>query len=148
MIAIIKKLDPSIELPAYQTTQSAAFDIAAGIDMQIAPQTIAKIPTRLVIEAPSGHFLLITARSSLALKKGLQMANSVGIIDRDYSGPEDEVHLIVRNFTDQPVSVSKGERLAQGLFVRIDQAQWQEVYEIDKQSRGGIGSTGGYFNQK
>jgi len=75
------------------------------------------------------------------------MPNSVGIIDQDYSGPEDEILLQVQNFTDQPILVERGERIAQGTFVVIERATWHEVSQIQQQSRGGIGSTGGYGGQ-
>lgn len=144
MLVKIKRLDPSTELPKYHTSESAGFDIASNVDVVVDPGQVAKIPTGLVIAAPSGHFLLISARSSLALKKGLNMANGVGIIDPDYAGPNDQIHIIVHNFTSQPVEVKKGERLAQGIFLPIQQAQWEESEETRKSDRGGIGSTGGY----
>jgi len=142
----IKKVDSSVALPLYHTKESAGFDIAASKDTIIRPGEVAKIPTGLVIEAPKGHFLLIAARSSLPLKKGLAMANGIGVVDPDYAGPNDEVHIIVHNFTSQPVEVKKGERLAQGIFMPVEQAQWEEVEQLRDSDRGGIGSTGGYKN--
>jgi len=94
------------------------------------------------MEAPVGHFLMIAPRSSLPRKKGLSIPQSVGIVDRDYSGPEDEILLQVYNFTDQDVRVTKGERLAQGIFLKADRVEWEEVERIRAQSRGGFGSTG------
>ena len=70
------------------------------------------------------------------------MAQGIGIVDRDYSGPEDEIRLQVFNFTDQSVEVKKGERLAQGIFLKADKVQWEEVKEMRPKSRGGFGSTG------
>lgn len=86
--------------------------------------------------------LLLAARSSLPRKKGLMVPNGVGVIDQDYRGPDDEIHVQVYNFTDRPVQVERGERLAQGIFVRIAQVAWQEVEKIEADSRGGFGSTG------
>ncbi|OGE83212.1 MAG: hypothetical protein A3B10_00945 [Candidatus Doudnabacteria bacterium RIFCSPLOWO2_01_FULL_44_21] len=140
----IKKLDPSVELPKYQTTESACFDLASNEDAIIQPKEIKLLGTGLVIEAPHEHFLLIAPRSSLPLKKGLSIPQSIGIVDRDYSGPEDEIKLQVYNFTEKPVGVKKGERLAQGLFLKRDQVEWDEVREIRMTSRGGFGSTGGH----
>ena len=140
----IKKLSSDIKLPEYQTSESAGFDIAASEDMVVPAGEIAKIPTGLVIAAPKGHFLLIAARSSLAFKKGLMMASGIGIVDSDYAGPNDQIHIIVHNFTKNNAEVKKGERLAQGIFLPVDQAEWQEVSELRKEDRGGIGSTGGY----
>lgn len=142
----IKKLSPEIELPQYHTSESAGFDIASSVDITVPSGQVVKIPTGLVIASPSGYFLLVTSRSSLALKKGLNMANGVGVIDPDYAGPSDQVHIIVHNFTSEPVEVKKGERLAQGIFLPIQQAEWEEVEETRATDRGGIGSTGGYKN--
>jgi dUTP pyrophosphatase len=142
----IKRLDPSIPLPQYQTPESAGFDIASNQDIIIAPGELAKIPTGLVIAAPKGHFLLIAARSSLAFKKGLAMANGIGVVDPDYAGPTDEIHIIVHNFSNNTVEVKKGERLAQGVFLPVEQAQFEVVDELRPRDRGGIGSTGGYKN--
>ncbi len=142
----IKKTSDDIPLPQYHTSESAGFDIAAGADAVVNPGEVVKIPTGLVIEAPKGHFLLIAARSSLPLKKGLMMANGIGVVDPDYTGPNDEVHIIVYNFTSQSVEVKKGERLAQGIFLPVEQAQWEEVDQLRENDRGGIGSTGGYQN--
>src|SRR3990167_10611989 len=116
----IKRLDPSVELPRYQTEESAAFDLASSEDAVIAPKEIKLLHTGLIIEAPKEHFLVIAARSSLPKKKGLTVAQGIGIVDRDYSGPEDEIRLQVHNFTDQPVEVKKGERLTQGMFLPVD----------------------------
>ena len=138
----IKRLDPSVELPRYQTEESAAFDLATSEDAVIQPGEIKLLHTGLIVEAPQGHFLLVAARSSLPKKKGLNVAQGIGIVDRDYSGPEDEIRLQVHNFTDQPVEVKKGERLTQGMFLPVDKVEWDEVNEMRAKSRGGFGSTG------
>jgi dUTP pyrophosphatase len=139
----IRRLDPSVPLPAYQTPGAAGFDLAASADVLIAPGTIALVPTGLVIEVPAGHFLGIFARSSTPLKKGLMVANGVGVIDQDYCGPADEVKIQVLNFTAAPVQVTRGDRIAQGLFIPIARADWQEADEdLRDGSRGGFGATG------
>jgi dUTP pyrophosphatase len=138
----IKRLDPSVALPAYHTPGSAAFDLAARNDLVVAPRQVALVPTGLIVEAPAGYFLALAVRSSVPLKKGLMLANGVGVVDSDYCGPEDEVRIAVWNFTDAPVSVHKGERLAQGLFLPVTRAEWDEVSEIRPASRGGFGSSG------
>lgn len=142
MKAKIKRLDPSFSLPAYHTAESAAFDIASSEEKVITPGAVALVKTGLIIEAPHGHFLMIAARSSLARKRGLILANGIGIVDCDYSGPEDEIMLSVYNFTDKEATVEKGERLAQGMFFPIERVEWEEVREVRKNSRGGFGSTG------
>lgn len=140
----IKKLRPDIELPKYHTKESAGFDLASAVDIIIQPNEVVKIPTGLAVEAPSGHFLLLAARSSLPFKKGLAKPNGIGVVDPDYAGPEDEINLIFHNITSQPVEVKKGERLAQGIFIKADQVEWEEVQQLRAVSRGGVGSTGGY----
>ncbi len=140
----ITRTIPDMPLPEYHSSESAGFDIAAGEDAVVEPGQVKKIRTGLVIEAPEGHFLMLTCRSSLSSKKGLHLANGVGTIDRDFSGPEDEVQIIVHNFTSQPVQVAKGERLVQGIFLPVQQVQWEEKLQIREESRGGLGSTGGY----
>jgi dUTP pyrophosphatase len=144
MKARIKRLNKNVELPKYQTAESAAFDIASSVDIAIAPGEIVKIPTGLVIEAPEGHFLAIVARGSTAIKTGLKLANAMGVVDRDYAGPNDEVFLSVHNFTNKETVIFKGDRIAQGMFLKVDQVEWEEMSEIRAESRGGYGSTGGY----
>ena len=86
--------------------------------------------------------MLLFARSSLPLKKGLIVANSVGVIDQDYCGENDEIGLQVINFTKKNVIVDKGERIAQGLIVPIEAVTMKEVKKMTSKSRGGFGSTG------
>ena len=138
----IKRLDSTVTLPAYGTDESAGFDLAAAHDATIPPRQIVLIRTGLVIEVPSGHFLAIFARSSTPLKRGLMVANGVGVIDPDYSGPNDEVMIQVLNLTDAPVEVRRGDRLAQGIILPSPRVTWQEVSEIREVTRGGFGATG------
>jgi dUTP pyrophosphatase len=91
---------------------------------------------------PTGHFLGIFARSSTPLKRGLAIANGVGIIDPDYSGPKDEVLIQVLNFTGGDVHVKRGDRLAQGIVLPAPRVTWQEVRDIREVTRGGFGATG------
>ncbi len=144
MEARIHRINPSVTVPKYQSAEAAGFDLAAAEAVTVPPHGIAKIPTGLSIEAPEGTFLMLASRGSLAMKRGLTLANGVGIVDRDFSGPEDEIHIIVLNFTDHPVEVEAGERLAQGIFVKIVYANLTESDTLRSESRGGFGSTGGY----
>ncbi len=108
------------------------------------PGQVVLVPTGLVIQAPPGHFLAIVARSSTPMKRGLMVANGVGIVDEDYCGPADEVKIEVINFTQQPVTVARGDRLAQGLFIPVVRAEWRETDgDLREGSRGGFGATGG-----
>jgi dUTP pyrophosphatase len=138
----IRRLDSTIPLPTYGTDESAGFDLAAADDVVIAPQQIALVRTGLVIEVPSGHFLAILARSSTPLKRGLMVANGVGVIDPDYSGPTDEVLIQLLNISQAPVTVRRGDRLAQGIILPAPRVTWEEVDEIRGASRGGHGATG------
>ena len=145
MVKVQIKRCLDVELPKYHTVDSAGFDISAGEDKVIGPNQVQNIRTGLIIQAPHGHFLLISARSSLAAKKGLKLANGVGIVDRDYAGPNDEIFLALHNFTDKDVEIKKGERLAQGIFIASEQIEWSEVSQLTATDRGGHGSTGGYL---
>jgi dUTP pyrophosphatase len=138
----IRRLDPTIPLPAYGTDEAAGFDLAAAQDVRVAPGQIALVRTGLVIEVPTGHFLGIFARSSTPLKRGLMVANGVGVIDPDYSGPNDEVMVPVLNFTASEVAVNRGDRLAQAVVLPAPRVTWQEVSEIRQVTRGGFGATG------
>lgn len=138
----IKRLDKSLPLPKYHTDGSAGFDFSASENITIAPKEIARIPTGLIIGTPAGYFLAVINRSSVPQKKGLSMPNGVGVIDSDYCGETDEIKVLMYNFTDQPVTIEKGERIAQGLFLKVDQGDWEETETMNSESRGGFGSTG------
>ncbi len=138
----IHKLRPELELPRFQTPGSVGFDLAAAEDVIIAPDEITMIPTGLVIATPPGFALIIASRSSVPRKFGLSPPHGIGIIDQDYSGAEDEIRILVRNFTAHAVSIPKGTRIAQGMFVRAEQAEFVEADFSDSASRGGFGSTG------
>jgi dUTP pyrophosphatase len=138
----ITRLDGTVSLPAYGTSEAAGFDLAAAHDVTVAPGEVALVGTGLVIEVPTGHCLGIFARSSTPLKRGLMVANGVGIIDPDYAGPTDEVRIQVLNFTSSAVQIRRGDRLAQGIVLATPRVEWQEVDGIRAEARGGFGSTG------
>jgi dUTP pyrophosphatase len=138
----IRRLQPSIALPRYETAGAAGFDLAASAGVTIAPGEMALVPTGLVIEVPPGLFLAIFARSSTPLKRGLMVANGVGVVDADYCGPTDEVKVAVLNVTSSPVEVRAGDRLAQGIFLPAPRVVWEEAAELQVNARGGFGSTG------
>jgi dUTP pyrophosphatase len=138
----IKRLQAAVGLPETATAGAAGFDLAAAADIDIPPRSIRLIGTGLVIGVPTGHFLGIFARSSTPLKKGLMVANGVGIIDSDYCGPADEIKIQVLNITDAPVKVARGDRLAQGIVLPCPRVEWEEVEEMTVPTRGGFGSTG------
>ena len=138
----VKRVDPTLPLPRHETAGSVGFDLLCRERVTVPTGEIRLVPANLIVAVPPGYMLMVVSRSSLPLKKGLMIANGVGIIDQDYRGPEDEIHVQVYNFTDRPVEVERGERLAQGIFVRVDRVDWVEVEEVEGRSRGGFGSTG------
>ena len=85
---------------------------------------------------------MLALRSSTPKRKGLLKPHGVGITDQDFCGDKDELRIQVYNFTTEPVTVEKGERIAQGIFVPVNLCEWNEVDKIAEKSRGGIGSTG------
>jgi len=137
----IHRLDPAVPLPEYQTAGAAGFDLASSTDLMVEPGQIVLVPTGLVVAVPPGHFLGIFARSSTPLKRGLVVANGVGVLDSDYCGPADEVRVQVLNVTREPVQIRRGDRLAQGIVMPCVRAELTEG-EPDAPSRGGFGSTG------
>jgi dUTP pyrophosphatase len=138
----IHRLDPAVPLPKYETAGAAGFDLAASVDLDVQPGEVTLVPTGLVIEVPAGHFLGVFARSSTPLKRGLMVANGVGVVDEDYCGPTDEIKIEVFNFTPRVVHVARGDRLAQGVVMPFVRADWRETAEPARVARGGFGATG------
>ena len=136
----IKRIDKSLPLPEYQTTGAVAFDLYSRLDMVVKPKTLERLPTNVIIAIPKGYMLEIKDRSSTLKKKGLLV--STGYIDNDYCGETDEILLQVYNLSDNDVKIEKGERLGQGVFIKIDIAEWEEAETMEGASRGGFGSTG------
>jgi len=137
----IKKFDKGLPLPEHKTLGAAAFDLSAREGVVIKPHEVGYIPLNVVIETPPGYLLLLAARSSMH-KKGLMPAHGIGIIDPDFSGDADECKAPYLNFTDMPVTIEKGDRVAQGTFIKIERPEWEEVNELKNKTRGGFGTTG------
>ncbi len=140
MQVTIKRIDKTLPLPEYHTVGAVAFDILARETTVVDPQSIGRVPGNVVVKVPAGYMLLVKDRSSTARKKGLLC--TVGFIDQDYCGDNDELLLQYYNFTQLPVTIERGERLAQAAFVAIEKAEWQEVDSMGGSDRGGFGSTG------
>ena len=138
----VHRLSSAVPLPSYQTAGAAGFDLAASADLTVAPGQVTLVPTGLVMHVPDGHFLAIFARSSTPLKRGLMVANGVGVVDSDYSGPGDEIKIEVYNFTAAAVQVTRGDRLAQGVILPFVRASFVEADGPDGPTRGGFGATG------
>lgn len=137
----IKRIDKSLPLPVYETGGSVGFDFLAREDTEVKPDEISLIPANVIVEVPKGYALILASRSSTPRKHGLIKPHGIGVIDNDYCGPEDEIKIQVKNFRQESVTIKRGEKIAQGLFVKTDQLQFEEVEEIEVKSRGGFGST-------
>lgn len=141
MKVLVRRVDKSLSLPEYRTLGAAAMDCMVREDVEIPSKGIAMVPLNIALRPPRGHFVLLVARSSLH-KRGLMMANSVGIGDEDFSGDEDEYRAALYNFLGEPVSVRRGERLVQMMVLPFDRVEWQEVETLGVLNRGGFGTTG------
>ena len=138
MISVrIRRLHPSVPLPQYQTAGAAGFDLAASEDVVVDPSSIALIPTGLVIQVPAGHFLGVFARSSTPLKRGLMVANGVGVVDSDYSGPADEIKIEVLGSKQQLTVVINNDSMMRHIPPQI-------AMFIGRAAQGGLsGGPGG-----
>lgn len=138
----IKRVDQSLPLPKYETSGAVGFDLICRESVVVKPKEIARIPANIIVKTPPGYMLMLIARSSTPVKKGLMLINGAGIIDQDYCGAEDEIRVQVYNFTDKEARVAVGDRIAQGIFVKIERGEWEEIEKSEDHSRGGFGSTG------
>jgi dUTP pyrophosphatase len=130
-------------LPAYETGQAAGMDLRANLEepIELGPLERAIVPTGLYIALPEGFEAQIRPRSGLAAKQGLTVLNSPGTIDADYRG---EIKVILVNLSNNAVQIRDGDRVAQMVIARYEQAQWTAVETLDETMRGagGFGSTG------
>lgn len=130
-------------LPAYATKQSAGMDLRANIDDPVVlhPMERRLIPTGLFIALPEGYEAQVRPRSGLALKRGITVLNSPGTIDADYRG---EVGVLLINLSQEDFTIEAGERIAQMVIARHEQADFRLVEELDETERGagGYGHTG------
>ncbi|MBQ8095897.1 MAG: dUTP diphosphatase [Prevotella sp.] len=130
-------------LPAYATVQSAGMDLRANIDepMVLHPMERRLVPTGLYIALPEGYEAQVRPRSGLALKHGITVLNAPGTIDADYRG---EVGVLLINLADKDFTVNDGERIAQMVIARCEQAEFLTVEQLDETERGagGYGHTG------
>lgn len=140
MLVSITRIDKSLPLPQYESNGAVGFDLITREETTIPPGKIGLVPGNVIVQVPEGYALLIIPRSSLPKKKTLVCPHSIGVIDQDYCGPHDEIYVQVQNVSEEPVTVARGERIAQGLFVKVEQAKWLETAPNGK-SRGGFGST-------
>ena len=130
-------------LPEYATPLSAGLDLRANIENSIVLNPLQRtlVPTGLYMALPPGYEAQVRPRSGLAIKKGITVLNTPGTIDADYRG---EICVILVNLSDQPFEITDGERIAQMVSARHEQAEWVEVTTLDDTERGagGFGHTG------
>ena len=131
------------ELPHYATSQSAGMDLRANLEQPILLKPLQRtlVKTGLFMELPIGYEAQVRPRSGLAFKKGITVLNSPGTIDADYRG---EISVILVNLSNEEFVIEDGERVAQMIIAKHEQADWEVVVELveTKRGAGGFGSTG------
>ena len=138
----IKRLDPSVELPSYAYMGDAGLDLRANEDVTLAPHERRLISTGLALAIPEGYAGFVQPRSGMALKRGLSMANTPGLIDSHYRG---ELKVVAVNLDNEhPIHIERGERIAQLVIQKVPVVSLVEVDELDETDRGvgGFGSSG------
>ncbi len=138
----IKRIDKDLALPKYETAGAVAFDMITRVETVVEAGKVALIPSNVIVKVPEGYMLCLASRSSTPVKRGLSTPHGFGLIDTDYHGPQDELRVQVYNFTDQNITVKRGDRIAQATFIKIEKFEFEEVELIDAPTRGGFGTTG------
>ena len=140
---LVKKFDKNIKLPVYKTSGSSGMDLVAYIKKKITinPSETAMIPTGIAVAIPKNYEIQIRPRSGLAANKGISVLNTPGTIDSDYRG---EIKIILINLGKRPFDIKSGDRIAQIIVCPIAKAEFKEVKQLPKTTRGkgGFGSTG------
>ncbi|MDA8066450.1 MAG: dUTP diphosphatase [Thermaerobacter sp.] len=145
MIVEARRLDGAsdLPLPAYQTALAAGMDLVAAVEGEvvIAPGERLLVPTGISLAIPEGHEGQVRPRSGLALRHGITLLNSPGTVDADYRG---EVKVLLVNLGQDPFTLRRGERIAQLIFAKVEQAKLVEAPVLDDTGRGqgGFGHTG------
>ncbi len=139
---LIKRLDEGVPLPTYAKGGDAGADLVTAVDVSLAPGERKLVPTGISIALPDGYAAFIHPRSGLAIRHGVTMVNAPGTVDAGFRG---ELKIILINHDPQlTVTFSRGERIAQLVIQRVEQAEFIEVHELPGSARGaaGFGSTG------
>lgn len=141
MIVGVKKLVGDAKLPEYATPGAACFDIPSIRDAVVAPGGATQIGTGLAFEVPEGHVMLVFSRSGHGFKMGVRLSNCVGVIDSDYRG---ELAVKLKNDGCVALPVYQGDRIAQGMVLPVEQAQFvlKDELSCTERGEGGFGSTG------
>lgn len=137
----VRRVDKELPMPEYKTPGAAAMDCAVREDIEIPSRGVAMVPLNIALKPPDGHFVLLAARSSLH-KRGLMMANGIGIGDEDFAGDNDEYRAALYNFTDVSIRLKKGDRIVQMIILPFDRVVWNEVESLGNPDRKGFGTTG------
>ena len=141
---LITRLDPDVPLPSYARQDDAGADLVCAEDVDLAPGQRAVVGTGIAIALPAGYAAFVHPRSGLAARHGVTLVNAPGTIDAGYRG---EIRVVLLN-TDPatPVSFRRGDRIAQLVVQRVEQAAFREVAALPDSARGdnGFGSTGGH----
>ena len=138
----VKRLDPEVELPSYAYEGDAGLDLRSNEDVTLRPFERRLVSTGLAVAIPDGYAGFVLPRSGLALRNGLSMANTPGLIDAHYRG---ELKVCAINLDpSEPIHISRGERIAQLVIQKVPVVQLHEVEELDETDRGsgGFGSSG------
>jgi dUTP pyrophosphatase len=142
-VAIHRLAHAPKHLPAYATPGSAGMDVQAaiGVPLTLQPLERALVPTGFVMMLPEGYECQVRARSGLAIKHGICLANGVGTIDSDY---RHEVKVALINLSNEAFTIQPGDRIAQLVIAPVTQVQWTEAEEVAlvEGRQGGFGSTG------
>ena len=140
---LIKKLDPSVELPSYKTDGASGMDLMAFVKepINLKPQTSCLVPTGISLAFPSEYEIQIRPRSGLAAKNNISVLNTPGTIDSDYRG---EIKIILFNHGNKRFVINKNDRVAQMVLTPISKMELEEINELPESIRGegGFGSTG------
>ena len=134
--------NPDLPLPDRATPHAAGYDVrSAEADFDLSPGQIRAVSTGLIMELPPGLECQVRPRSGLAARHGITLPNSPGTIDPDYRG---ELKVLMQNTGAEPVTIHRGERIAQLVFARFEAPEVEEAEEVSETLRGegGFGSTG------
>ena len=138
----IKRLDPLLPLPAYAQAGDAGLDLFCAATVSLLPGDRTLVPTGIAVAIPEGFAGFVLPRSGLALRTGLSLVNSPGLIDSHYRG---EIKVIAINLdSERAIVLERGDKIAQLVIQRVERATLEEVAELDPTARGesGFGSTG------
>jgi dUTP pyrophosphatase len=141
---LIRRLDTGVPLPTYAHPGDAGADLTTTVDVELAPGERAMVPTGISLALPDGYVALVHPRSGLAARCGVSIVNAPGTVDAGYRG---EVKVMLINLDPvEPVSLRRGDRIAQLVVQRVERARFVEVERLPGSARGdgGYGSTGGF----